>query len=318
MGAVIPLLIEAGHKVVGVDNFARYGRMEKERSYEFVEADLTDPLAVNQLMQGIDGVIQGAATIYGVGGFHKHPATILSNDLILHANCLRAAAANGVPRVVYISSSMVYERVDHTPTSEEDVERAGIPATDYGLSKLVGERMTKAFYDEFGVEYVIWRPFNIITPNEVAEDEIGVSHVFADFLEALLVKRQNPMPILGDGEQIRCFTWIGDVARGIADYSFSPEARNQTFNLGNPRPITMKELAQHIFTLAKQRGYFDPTEELKFEHRPIYSDDVRRRIPSVERAAEVLGWHPTVSLEEALSICVDQRIGSESVQMVEP
>src|SRR5215218_2569481 len=86
MQAVIPRLLDAGHDVVGVDNFARYGRIERPRGYRFEEGDLTDPATVDALLAGVEGIIQGAATIYGVGGFHQRPATILANDLALHAN----------------------------------------------------------------------------------------------------------------------------------------------------------------------------------------------------------------------------------------
>ena len=305
MQAVIPHLLADGHTVVGVDNFARYGRAERVRDYEFQEGDLTDPVTTGALMRGVDGVIQAAATIFGVAGFHKHPATILSNDLMLHANILRAAHREGVRRVAYISSSMVYERVDHTPTAEDDVDAAGIPATDYGLSKLVGERMSRAFWQEFGLEFVIWRPFNIITPRERGEPEQGISHVFADFVEALCVRGENPLPILGDGQQIRCFTWIDDVASGIARFSFADAARNDTFNLGNPVPVTMRELAEQIFVRAKAHGVFSADEVLAFTSRPTYTDDVRRRIPDVARAERVLGWRPTMALDEALDRCVN-------------
>ncbi len=305
MQAVIPYLLAGGHEVVGVDNFSRYGPVRRSRDYEFVEADLTDADVVNRVMAGMEGVIQGAATIYGVGGFHRYPGTILANDLSLHANILRAAVRSGVARVAYVSSSMVYERVEHTPTAEEDAERFGTPLTDYGLSKLVGERMSRAFAQEFRLDFVVWRPFNIITPSERAEGEVGMSHVFADFVEALCVRRANPLQILGDGEQVRCFTWIEDVARGIAEHSFSDAARNATFNLGNPSPVTMKELAQQLFARAKAHGLYPADEILRFDFLPGFADDVRRRIPDVTKARDKLGWEATTSLGEALDICVE-------------
>jgi UDP-glucose 4-epimerase len=304
MQATIRHLTAEGHAVVGIDNFARYGRIERPRNYAFVEGDLTDPYLVERLVQDADGVIQGAATIYGVGGFHRYPATILSNDLTLHANILRAAVRAGVRRVAYISSSMVYERAESMPTVEEDIEQFGVPFTDYGLSKLVGERMSRAFYREFGLEFVIWRPFNIITPWERAENEPGFSHVFADFIDAICIRRENPLSIIGDGEQVRCFTWVEDVASAIGRFSFADTARNESFNLGNPQPVTMKDLARGIFRRAKMRGLFGPGEELRFEYMRTFPDDVRRRIPSVVKAKHILGWEPAVRLDQALDWCV--------------
>lgn len=304
----IPHLLEAGHEVVGVDNFGRYGRVERDRDYEFVEGDLCDPDVVEKVTEGVDLVIQAAARIYGVKGFHEYGADILSYDVELHNNLVRAARDRGMDRIVYISSSMVYERSQEVPTSEDDVAEMKIPNTDYGLSKLVCERLCRAFQEQYGLDYTIWRPFNIVTPYEEGEDEPGMSHVFADFIRKLLEERQNPMEIFGDGEQIRCFTWVDDVARGIAVHSTEDRTRNEIYNLGNPSPTTMKELARLIFTKGQDRGVTPEDETLSFDHRPIYDDDVRKRIPDVSKAKRELGWEPTVGLDEALDRCVDEAL----------
>ena len=303
---VIPKLVADGHEVTGVDNFFRYGRSERERDYEFVEGDLTDEGLVRSLVADKDVVIQAAARIFGVKGFHKYPADILSRDVLLHQHILWQAMQQQVEKVVYISSSMVYERCETVPSYEEDVDEQRVPYTDYGLSKLVGERLCRAFKQQYGIDYTIWRPFNIITPLEVAEEEQGIAHVFADFIERLLVEGKNPMPIFGDGEQIRCFTWIDDVASAIATHLDDPRTSGESFNLGNPHPTTMKELAYKIFDVGKRKGFEIPGEQLELEHLPIYGDDVRIRIPAIDKAKSVLGWEPTVSLDEALETCVDR------------
>lgn len=303
---VIPKLIEDGHEVTGVDNFFRYGRSEKERDYEFIEGDLTDEGLVRSVVKDKDIVIQAAARIFGVKGFHKYPADILNRDVVLHQHVMWHAKEEMVQKVVYISSSMVYERCETVPSYEEDVDEQRIPYTDYGLSKLVGERLCRAFKQQYGVDYTIWRPFNIITPLEEAEEEQGIAHVFADFIQRLIIEKTNPLPIFGDGEQVRCFTWIDDVASAIVDYLEDPRTSGESFNLGNPHPITMKELARKIFDLGWERGFDIPGERLEFDHMPIYGDDVRIRIPAVEKARSVLGWKAAVSLDEALEICLDR------------
>ncbi len=303
---VIPKLVADGHEVTGVDNFFRYGRSERERDYEFVEGDLTDEGLVRSLVADKDVVIQAAARIFGVKGFHKYPADILSRDVLLHQHILWQAMQQQVEKVVYISSSMVYERCETVPSYEEEVDEQRIPYTDYGLSKLMGERLCRAFEQQYGIDYTIWRPFNIITPLEEAEEEQGIAHVFADFIERLLVEGKNPLPILGDGEQVRCFTWIDDVASAIATHLDDPLASGETFNLGNPRPTTMKELARKIFDLGKRKGFDIPGETLEFDHKAVYADDVRVRVPAIEKARRVLGWEPSISLDEALEICVER------------
>lgn len=304
-------LLSNGIDVVGVDNRSRYDDYDHTRTvspdrYEFRERDLTYLKATRDVVADVDGIINAAALIYGVKGFHEYPADILSNDVTIHRNILEAATEHDVDRVSYISSSMVYEQ-DTPPHKEDDVWDSTVPSTDYGLSKVIGERYSRAFAEQYDVEFTIWRPFNIITPYERAEEEAGISHVFADFIYKLLVEQQNPMEIFGDGEQIRCFTWIDEIAEAIATKTFVDKTANETYNLANPEPVTMKELAQRIFEKGKQRGVLTG-ESLSFEHKAIYDDDVKKRIPSVEKATAELGWKPEVELDDALDICIDNAI----------
>jgi len=295
MQFVIPVLQKNGHEVIGVDNFIRYGEIERERNYEFVRGDLTDKDFVDNIVNGVDGIIQAAALIYGVGGFHKYPADILSKDIVLHQNILWSMKKYNVKKIAYISSSMVYERCQTHPSKEEDAFESLIPSTDYGLSKLVGEKMCRAFAKQYNMKYTIWRPFNIITPHEIAENEQGLSHVFADFIKNLIVEEKNPLPIIGDGEQIRCFTWIEDVAKTIGDWSFVDKTDNETYNIGNPEPITMKDLARLIYC---------GDDELQFETVKEYKDDVLIRIPDISKAKKELGFEPTIKVKEAIDKCL--------------
>ena len=309
MQAVIPHLVAAGHSVVGVDNFFRYGRVDRHRDYALVEGDLTDAGFARQVVHGADGVIQAAARIFGVGGFHKYPADILAHDVTLHQNVLWAARESGVRKVAYISSSMVYERCERHPSPEGEVFEARIPATDYGLSKLVGERLSIAFRQQYGLESVVWRPFNIITPHERGAAEQGISHVFADFVRMIVFEKRNPVPLIGDGRQVRCFTWIDDVAQAIARWSFDPVTNGSAFNLGNPEPITMRELAYLIYEEAQALSVLPRTDRpLGFTTTPTFSDDVRVRIPDVTKAETELGWRPTVKVREAVQRCVREAL----------
>ena len=297
MQYVIPVLLKQGHKVIGVDNFARYGEIERKRNYDFIRGDLTNTDFVDSLFANgdIDGVIQAAALIYGVGGFNKYPADILSKDIVLHQNILWAMQKYNVKKIAYISSSMVYERCNNHPSKEEDAFNSLIPSTDYGMSKLVGEKLCIAFARQYGIKYVIWRPFNIITPHESAEKEQGLSHVFADFIQNLLVEKKNPLPIFGDGEQVRCFTWIEDVANAIGNFSFKSKTDNEIYNLGNPEPISMKDLAKLIY---------QGKEELKFKTIREYKDDVIIRIPDVTKAINELGFKITKKVKESVKECL--------------
>jgi len=131
-----------------------------------------------------------------------------------------------------------------------------------------------------------------------------MSHVFADFLRKLLVEKQNPMKIFGDGEQVRCFTWIDKVAEAIATQSFADATTNEAYNLANPEPVTMKELAERIFEEGKKRGIVR-SEELEFDHVSIYDDDVKKRVPAVDKAVDHFNWDPQIKLEDSLDQCID-------------
>jgi UDP-glucose 4-epimerase len=313
MRAVIPRLLEAGHEVRGVDNHLRYGPGAPPDGIEFLQGDLTELSTVRTALRGMDGVIQAAAQIYGVAGFHRYPADILQKDTLLHGLVLREALNTGIQRVVYISSSMVFERQSDV-AREVDVRDMLVPLTDYGLSKLLGERLSRAFAEQYGLPYTIWRPFNIIGLHESAEgQDPGVSHVFADFVERIVIEHQNPMLILGSGQQVRCFTWIEDVAGAIADFSFDERSRNQDFNLGNPEPIAMIDLAHRIHSLHADMTGQSVSELLRFVHGPSFADDVQVRIPEVSRAREILGWRAAVPLDDMLRRCIRAALDREVV-----
>lgn len=329
MQAVIPQFLADGYEVVGVDNFFRYGEIQKERPYAFIQGDLCDREFVNQIFRDhkIDYVIQGAARIFGVKGFHKYPADILAYDTLLHKNILWASVAHRVKRVVYLSSSMVYERATTVPSREEDVREMQIPLTDYGLSKLTGERLSMAFSTQYKLPYTIWRPFNIITPFERAEDEPGIAHVFADLIDKILIKRQNPVEIFGDGEQVRSFTWIYEVAEAMAKYSFDPRTECKIFNLGQynvegkAEGITINQLAKTIFEKGKYCGIIPQDEILaiRYTQDPLIREtDVRMRIPDASRAHETFGWNTKVNTHAALDICIRQIIKDGLCQILSP
>jgi nucleoside-diphosphate-sugar epimerase len=313
MREVVPRLIERGHDVRGVDNYMRYGREAPPDGIDFIEGDLTDPAVVRSSLRGVEGVIQAAAQIYGVAGFHMYPADILQKDTQLHGLILREALEQGVKRVAYISSSMVYERQADV-AREEDVPDMLVPLTDYGLSKLMGERLSQAFAHQYGLQYTVWRPFNIIGIHERAEGyEAGVCHVFADFIQRIVHEKQNPMLVLGSGQQIRCFTWIEDVAAAISLWSFEPETANQDFNLGNREPVKMIDLGRMIYRLYHEMAGIPIERELTFTHGETFADDVQVRIPAVDKARERLGWEASVKLEEMLRRCLAHEMESSLV-----
>lgn len=306
---VIPRLQAEGHAIVGVDNFARYGQVQRDRPYEFLAGDLCDTATVQRLYSAhqFDCVFHFAALVYGVVGFHKKPADIIADNNLITINLLKHGH-DRVKRFVYLSSSMVYETSRSYPHREEETDTLPVMRTAYGLSKYIGERVVQSFQQQFGITSVIWRPFNIITPFERPEEE-GFSHVFSDMIEKILAKKLSPVPVLGDGEQIRCFTNISDVADVIARFSLRPEMDNQVVNVGNPEPVTVKDLAAKIVALGKRLGLLGEDYTLSFAGQPVYADDVKKRIPDVSKIKRLFGWEARTRVDASLEQCVRFRFG---------
>jgi UDP-glucose 4-epimerase len=306
MSTVIPLLLREGHDVIGVDTCQKWANQHKSRVYRFVQGDCCDASTLRPLMRGVDGVIQAAATLYGVVGFHRRAADILTNDVGVHHTVLRLSVASGIGRVVYLSSSIVYEGSTVEPFTERSDDGLYLPRTDYGLSKVVGERLSKAYWTQYNLPFTIWRPFNVIDAAEEGSDDAGVSHVFSDLIHRLIVRQQNPVAVLGDGYQVRSFVHIREVGEAIARFSFDTCTLNQTYNLGSSGVVTIRALANKIYDKACLRGLIRNPRPLTFEQLPIVETDIRRRIGSFAKAERELGWRSAISLDLALDECLDR------------
>jgi len=302
---IIPEFLKAGYKVCGVDNFSRHGLIERKREYEFLHGDLTDTAFVKSLFadSSFDFMVHAAALVYGVVGFHQKPADIIVDNNLTTMNLLKYGA-NKIEKFVYLSSSMVYERCHNVPHEEEDADLSAVMSTSYGLSKYIGERVVKSFHEQYGTKYTIWRPFNIITPFEKPE-ETGYSHVFADMIRKIIFEQQNPLEIIGDGMQVRCFTNIRDVAEALAKYSFDQRSDNQIFNVANKEPLTVKELTQLIVEIGKEKGCLPASYKLVYKNLPSFADDVLTRIPDVKKMEQIFDWRAQISVRQSLSECIE-------------
>ena len=307
MQAVIPKLIDKGYEVHGADNLFRHGKRSNTKGYAFHKTELTDRRAVAKLLDKTDPefIIQGAARIYGVGGFNRYCGDILGEDLALHSNILKESEWRQVSRVVYISSSMVYETIQEGAVKEKYTNSIMMPYTDYGLSKLANERMSEAYERQYGLSYTIWRPFNIVAPTEIADEIHGDSHVFADLIKHMVIERRSLIPIIGDGNQVRCYTHIDDVSTAIAEYSFIHITENQTYNLGNREPMSVRDLAALIHDIST-KDLALKLYPLKFKTVKKYKDDVKYRVPDVSKAKRDIGWKPTKKTRESIRECIER------------
>lgn len=283
---VVYQLIKKGYKVRVADDLSKKEAKrptEGFKNFEFLRVDLTNKVAAERAMDGVDYCIHLAAKIGGIGYFHKYPATILSENNKMYSSIFEAAVEKKIKRIIYLSSSMVFESTDRFPSKEGDIGKIPPPVSSYGFSKLVGEWYCRSFFDEYGLKYTIIRPFNAYGINEAPGEEVGYAHVIPDLLKKIL-QGQYPLELLGDGKQTRCFTHVSDIAKGIVLALESKNAVNEDFNIGSEKEISMLALAKLLWNKCKPEKPF----QVKFVSGFKY--DIKRRVPSAVKAKKILGW----------------------------
>ena len=257
--------------------------------------NLLQPDEARAAMSGCTHVIHLAAIVGGIANFHKLPHTLLEVNNGLYNAVFRAALEGGVERLLYVSSSMVFERATLFPTPEEHVHDCPAPRSAYGFSKLAGEVYCRALHDEHGVPFTICRPFNAYGPGEMPDAEPGIAHVVPDLIRKVLA-RQRPLEIFGSGEQTRTLTHVDDIADGIVTALGHPAAENEDFNISAADERTVLDIARVVWKACGR----DP-EEFEVEHLPSFDVDVQRRWPSVEKARRLLGWEARIGLDEGIA-----------------
>ena len=310
-GYLIPELLEAGHSVVGVDDFSKDGPVTRSYDahprYTFVEGDAKDEPLLTELAQDCDQVVAAAAMIGGISYFHRYAFDLLAENERILASTFRAAiqahAHGSLERIVVISSSMVYESARVFPTPEGAQLTSPPPISTYGFQKLASEYFAKGAWEQYRLPYTIVRPFNCVGIGErraLGDSEVmsgnvklAMSHVVPDLVLKVL-KGQDPLHILGDGAQVRHYTYGGDLARGIRLAMGSQRAVNDDFNLSTARSTSVLELAEAIWH--KVRG----PVPLQYVSDPPFEHDVQLRVPDVRKACDVLGFEATTSLDSML------------------
>ena len=311
-GYLIPELLEAGHEVTGLDDFSKYGRLTKSYddhpNYRFVEGDAKDTTLVRELAADCDQIVAAAAMIGGISYFHEFAYHLLAeNERILAATFDAAIAARRdqhLERIVVVSSSMVYESATVFPTPEGAQLTSPPPVSTYGFQKLASEYFAKGAWEQFHLPYTIVRPFNCVGIGErrAVRDaavmsgnvKLALSHVVPDLVTKVL-KGQDPLHILGGGNQVRHYTYGGDLAHGIRLAMESPAAINNDFNLSTAVSTSVLELAQCIWRKVRTDG-----RPFRYVSDPPFEHDVQLRVPDVRKAREVLAFEATTTLDAML------------------
>jgi UDP-glucose 4-epimerase len=311
-GYVVEELLNRGYAVVGLDDFSKYGKVRKsyddDPRYRLVEGDARDVGLMTRLLADCDHFIAGAAMIGGISYFHTYAYDLLAtNERIIAASCDAAIAARRdgrLRKVTYLSSSMVFESADEWPSYEGQQREIPPPLSSYGFQKLAVEYFARAAWDQYKLPYTLVRPFNCVGIGESralgdqeilsGNVELAMSHVVPDLVQKIL-KGQDPLHILGSGEQVRHYTYGGDLAAGVVTAMEHEDALNEDFNLSTAEGTTVRQLAELIWRKVKGEGV-----PLRLVHDNPFQHDVQRRVPDTEKAKKMLGFEATTTLDQML------------------
>ena len=310
-GYVVSELLARGHSVVGIDNFSKYGPVvrsfDRHPRHHFVKGDVKDVALLKELASDCDQILAAAAMIGGISYFHSRAYDLLAENERVTASTFDAAIwafkNRSLKKINVLSSSMVFESATEFPTPESAVRRCPPPLSTYGFQKLATEYFAQGAHEQHGLPFTVIRPFNCVGVGEqrALSDEhilsgnitLAMSHVVPDLVQKV-AKGQDPLHILGSGAQVRHYTYGGDLARGICTCIESPAAMNEDFNLSTPHGHSVLQVGEAIWNRLRPGRPFRYVTDEPFKY------DVQKRVPSVEKAARVLGFSATTSLDAIL------------------
>ena len=257
------------------------------KNLKIIKGDVLDANLLTKSMEGADVVIH-AAGIAGIDTVILDPVRTMQVNMIGTANALEAAKINGVKdRFIDFSTSEVFGSMAFR-SSENDVTVAGSAGEarwTYAVAKLAGEHLAHAYYRQYKLPVVTVRPFNVYGPGQTGEGALQV------FIKKAL--KNETIKIDGDGNQIRAWCYVTDFVECLVRCIEDPIAIGESFNIGNARAvITILGLAHTVCRVLKS--------ESKIIHEPPLSADIAIRIPSVDKAVDLLGFKAKVDLEEGI------------------
>lgn len=284
------------NRIIVYDNFHRDTLTDSgfynHPNIQVIKGDVLDAGLLTRSMKGADIVIH-AAGIAGIDTVIKNPVRTMQVNMIGTANALEAARINEVKdRFIDFSTSEVFGSIAFRSTEIDQTVSgsAGEARWTYAVSKLAGEHLAHAYYSQYQLPIVILRPFNVYGPGQTGEGAMQI------FIKKALKNEQ--INIDGDGTQIRAWCYVDDFTDCLIRCVESPDAIGQSFNIGNARAvITILGLAQTVCRVLQSKS------DIVFA--PPLSADIAIRIPSVEKAEQVLGFKAKVDLEEGIRKTAD-------------
>lgn len=283
-------LLKRGDEVIGLDNFneyydvklkeARASILKKEKGFALVRGDICDRKVVEKAMKGVDRVVHLAA-IAGVRYSLEHPEEYIKTNVDGFFEVIDAVKRLGINGLIYASSSSVYGGNGKLPASEED--RVDDPLSLYGLNKRENELMAHTYHALHGIPVTGLRFFTVYGPYGRPD--------MALFLFAEKIMKNEPLPIFGEGNMQRDWTYIDDIVSGIiaaVDKNYPEEI----FNLGCGKK---EELMDFVSMIEKALG-----KEGKKEFLPMQKGDVRASLADITKAKKMLGYAPKTTITEGI------------------
>lgn len=277
-------------------DFARYDQLCQALGNcpqaEKVQGSVLDAGAVRDAVKGCEYVAHLAALI-GVGRTEQKRMECLNINISGTVNVLEACVKGNIEKVLFSSSSEIFGEVTGPPVKEDSQKH---PVSVYAVTKLAGEEYLRAYQERYGLKYAIVRFFNVYGPGQVAQ------FVMPRFIKNVL---DSKAPIVyGEGSQIRAFCFVEDAVEGAAQALLLEAGDNEAFNIGNDKePITMQDLAEKVIAVSGKN--FKPEFVAMEESDRKPEREIKRRIPCIDKARSLLGYEPSVPLEEGIRRVID-------------
>ena len=292
------LLLQQGHHVVAIDNLST-GRLDNiqhlahNAQFQFVRETITNNQVLDRLTSEADIIIHLAAVV-GVKLIVEDPVNTIATNIMGTEAVLTIANRYGC-KVMLASTSEVYGKGFKVPFNEEDDTVMGPTSHSrwsYATSKAIDEFLGLAYYHQFGLPVVVMRYFNTVGPRQTGR----YGMVLPRFVRQALTG--EPLTIYGDGEQSRCFSDVADIIDATAKLAEHPGAVGQVFNIGSTEEVTIRELAERVLeaTRSNSKIVYVPYEEA---YAPGF-EDMRRRVPDLEKVQNLIGYTPRYTLEDTL------------------
>jgi len=299
-------LLKDGNEVIVLDNLStgsltNIEDFKKHPKFDFVKGDICDAELVDTLAERSDTIFHLAAAV-GVNLIADDPVHTIETNIGGTQTVLEKANKFG-RKILIASSSEVYGKSEAVPFSEDDdvvLGSTSLSRWSYACSKAIDEFLGQAFYQQFGMKVVVARFFNTIGPRQTGRYGMVVPR----FVQWAL--NGEPVQVYGTGRQTRCFCYVEDLVEAVIDLMDCDEAAGRVFNIGSAEEITIAELADKIIQMTGSKS-----EKKLVPYDIAYGraiEDMMRRVPSLKRIKNTIGWEPKTALNETLKIIINQRI----------